>query len=79
MKILQINSSARHRSPRIPRASPIASLRVCAMRIPRPTLSVRDLGSAPHPELDEARLARSSRRRKTARRSKRRAWRSTTR
>jgi FMN-dependent NADH-azoreductase len=56
MKILQINSSARREASHSTR---IASRIVARLRDadPEATLTVRDLGSAPHPELDEAALA----------------------
>jgi len=55
MKILQINSSARREASHSTR---IASRIVARLRDadPEATLSVRDLGAAPHPELDEAAL-----------------------
>ena len=55
MKILQINSSARREASHSTR---IASRIVTRLRDadPEATLSVRDLGAAPHPELDEAAL-----------------------
>jgi len=55
MKILQINSSARREASHSTR---IASRIVARLRDadPEATLAVRDLGAAPHPELDEAAL-----------------------
>ena len=55
MKILQINSSARREASHSTR---LANRIVARLRDadPEATLSVRDLGSAPHPELDEGAL-----------------------
>ena len=80
MNILQINSSARREALAFDAPRQLASSSGCATPIPKPTLTVRDLNDTPHPVLDEVGARRAVHAgRASARRSRRRALRWTTR